>query len=293
MKRSALGVMVAWLVLSPLNAAYAACDPAAANNVTATCTGVTVNQNGLNGYGTGGETNLNVTVVSGASVTGTLGGIAISSGTIINFGTVGTIGGAGNFGVLINSSGNVINFGTITGGAQGVTGGTFNVANSGTITGFAQGIFALGTLNVSNSGTITGFGSGISTATTASVTNSGTISGFLAIEFVGGADTLTLLPGSKIIGAINLGGGGDTVNFRGGNHNLTFDTLAGATVTGTTPFVVSGNQAVAIDPTPFAVNGRLVGDFSRSVSQVVPNFGNQPSLPAGCRNSVPPATRCG
>ena len=59
-----------------------------------------------------------------------------------------------------------------------------------------------------------------------------------------------MLPGSKIIGPINLGGGGDTVNFRGGNHNLTFDTLAGATVTGA-PFVVVGNRAVAIDPSIF------------------------------------------
>jgi outer membrane autotransporter protein len=83
------------------------------------------------------------------------------------------------------------------------------------------------------------------------------------------------LPGSKIIGAINLAGGGDTVNFRGGNHNLTFDTLAGATVTGTTPFVVSGNRAVAIDPTPFAAAGTALGDFTRSVSAIVPVFETQ------------------
>ena len=64
------------------------------------------------------------------------------------------------------------------------------------------------------------------------MSNSGTISGgTAALQFGGGSDTLTLLPGSRIIGAINLGGGGDTVNFRTGNQNLTFSTLAGKTVT--------------------------------------------------------------
>ena len=106
------------------------------------------------------------------------------------------------------------------------------------------------------------------------MSNAGTISGgTAALQFVGAADTLTLLAGSRIVGAINLGGGGDTVNFRGGNHNLTFDTLAGATVTGTTPFVVSGNRAVAVDPTPFAMADRNLMDFSRTISAVIPDIG--------------------
>ncbi|MFK4991162.1 hypothetical protein, partial [Klebsiella pneumoniae] len=85
-----------------------------------------------------------------------------------------------------------------------------------------------------------GQGVGIQVFGSANVTNAGIISGSTAaMEFFNNADTLTVLPGSRIIGSITLGGGGDTVNFRGGNHNLTFDTLAGANVTGTTPFVVS------------------------------------------------------
>jgi hypothetical protein len=68
------------------------------------------------------------------------------------------------------------------------------------------------------------------------------------------------------------------VNFRGGNHNLTFDSLAGATVTGTTPFAASGNRAAAIDPTLFAMEGRALGDFTRAVSSAIPLFGG---IPAG------------
>jgi hypothetical protein len=91
-------MMVRYTALSPVvafaawlaggEAARAACDPAAGSNVTATCTGTTVNQNAPHGYGTGVENNLNVTVVSGASVTGTNVGIFFNTGTVTNFGTI-------------------------------------------------------------------------------------------------------------------------------------------------------------------------------------------------------------
>jgi hypothetical protein len=82
--------------LSPRDAAFAACDPAAASNVTATCTGTTVNQGGgapgtsagSDGYGTGVQTNLNVTVVPGASVTGWARGISFNTGSVANSGTI-------------------------------------------------------------------------------------------------------------------------------------------------------------------------------------------------------------
>jgi Ca2+-binding RTX toxin-like protein len=139
---------------------------------------------------TGVETNLNVTVGPGASVTGTLVGI--------NFDT-----------------GSVANAGTVSGGVDGINANTAKVSNSGTISGRDFGI----------------------------------------------------------IGAINLGGGGDTVNVRtGGNQNLTFDTLAGATVTSNVPFVVSGNRVVTVDPTPFAMTDRNLMDFSRTVSAAIPEI---------------------
>ncbi|WP_027523664.1 autotransporter outer membrane beta-barrel domain-containing protein [Bradyrhizobium sp. Ec3.3] len=201
----------------------------------------------------------------------------------------GTISGRGGAGISANTA-KVTNSGIISGGSYGVLAfNAANVTNSGTISGSFFGIETI-TANVTNSGTISGGTYGIAAFLgNASVTNSGTISGIIALQFGGTANTLTLLPGSRIIGAINLGGGGsaiklgeggdsislgsgDTVNFRGGNHNLTFDTLTGATVTGTTPFAVSGNQAVAIDPTSFAANWRSLTDFTRGVSDAVPVF---------------------
>jgi outer membrane autotransporter protein len=337
MRRAALSAAVALAAsLAGGEAARAACDPAAGSNVTATCTGATNDQGGgapgtsagSDGYGTGAETNLDVTVVPGASVTGTNRGIFFNTGSVINSGTI--TGGRGidattanvtNSGTItgtlegINAvTASVINSGTITGGPRGiVTTGiasvinsgtvtattgigiqsltTANVTNSGTISGAVFGIsadtanvsnsgtisggdgIAAGIVNVGNSGTISGTDFGIRAVTTASVTNSGTISGGIAaLQFAGNPDTLTLLAGSRIIGAINLAGGGDTVNFRGGNHNLTFDTLAGARVTGTTPFAVSGNRAVAVDPTPFAMTDRNLMDVSRTVAAVIPEI---------------------
>src|SRR5258708_13176936 len=70
------------IVLLAGEAAWADCTPASANNVTATCSGTTTNQGGgapgtsagTNGYGTGTETGVSVTVSNNASVTGTSGG---------------------------------------------------------------------------------------------------------------------------------------------------------------------------------------------------------------------------
>jgi hypothetical protein len=310
MSRSALrlgvGVVAAWLILSPLDAAFAACAPnSPVNDVAVTCTGATVNQNAPNGYGSITDTGNTITVVPGASVTGTARGIFFSDGTVLNSGSI----TGGNFGGIRATTANVANSGTITGGAgsAGIVATTANVTNSGTITG-DQGIFADIVANVTNSGTIRGSGSvGISSNNTANVINSGTITGgtngiallagfggvanvtnsgiitggTAALQFDVNPDTLTLLPGSKIIGAINLGGGGDTVNVRTGNQNLTFDTLAGATVTSTLPFVVVGNRVVTIDVTPFATAGTTLGDFSRSVAAMVPVFDDLPATTGG------------
>ena len=61
------------IVLLAGEAAWADCTPAAADNVTATCTGATTNQGGGgpaptgNGYGTGVETGVTVNVAGGAT----------------------------------------------------------------------------------------------------------------------------------------------------------------------------------------------------------------------------------
>src|SRR6266704_5997111 len=87
-----LGLLIASVAAN--QQAQARCDPDAGSNVTATCTGTTLNQNPPNGYGTGVETNLNTTVVQGATVTGTADantdsvGIFFRTGSVTNFGAI-------------------------------------------------------------------------------------------------------------------------------------------------------------------------------------------------------------
>ena len=167
-------------ILMSGGSAHAVCAPAADNNVTAICTGATIDQNAPNGYGAGTETNLNTTVVQGASVTSTTGfGIAFNSGAVNNFGTISAID-LGGIGVMAGTSATVTNSGTISATGSvgfGIFADTATVTNSGTISANA-GIFAITSATVINSGTITangGGGTGIS-AGTAVVTNSGAIS---------------------------------------------------------------------------------------------------------------------
>jgi hypothetical protein len=243
--------------------------------------------------------------------------IADITANVTNFGTISGTASAGNSSIgdavgiqatlFQNTTANVTNFGTISGtgtggnigSGLGISAANANVTNHGTISGTGTGTVigagigiivgeqGTGTGNVTNYGTISGTGTTEGTGihlqdgATSNVTNAGTIFGTTAaIQFAGNADTLTLLPGSTIIGAINLGGGGDTVNFRGGNHNLTFDTLADATVTGTTPFVVVGNRAVAVDATGFAMADRTLIDITGGISGMIANrfgpFGSEP-----------------
>jgi uncharacterized protein with beta-barrel porin domain len=208
-------------------------------------------------------------VTNSGTVTGITDGIfAADTATVTNSGTI----TGGGYGIFADGTATVTNSGSIKGGGFGIFAGTATVTNSGSITGGGVGIYSFGTATVTNSGSITGGTYGIYSFGTATVTNAGLISGgTAALQFSGSADTLTLLPGSTIVGAINLGGGGDRVNFRTGNQNLTFDTLAGATVTSTVPFAVAGNRVATIDPTPFAVLDRNLMDFSRAVSQALPD----------------------
>jgi hypothetical protein len=138
--------------------AHAICAPVSGDNVTATCTGTTNNQDTFSGiiagYGQKSQINLNTTVVQGATVTGDDNGI--------NFNT-----------------GSVTNAGAVTGtSASGI---------------FAKTPAGTGTITVNNSGTITGGNYGINTFADVTVTNSGTITGIagLAIDSFAGAVTLT------------------------------------------------------------------------------------------------------
>jgi hypothetical protein len=204
-----------------------------------------------------------------------------------------TNSGTNNGGIFTQANGagataTTTNSGTNSNGGiftQASGGGNAITNNSGTNNGFILNqAFAGGNAIINNSGTnngsveLTAFGGGTST-----LANSGRIINFagLAIQFVGGPDTLTLLPGSFIVGGIQLVGTADTVNVRAGNQNLTFVSLAGATVTGTVPFAVSGNRIASIDPTPFGLADKNLMDFTRAVSSILGSIGDTTSASSG------------
>jgi uncharacterized protein with beta-barrel porin domain len=207
--------------------------------------------------------------------------------------------------------------GLITGGGVGINAATANVNNLGTISGFGAGISspavnltngpsgrieATGANGVgieaqtlrlnSNSGTITG-NIGVRAANASTITNSGTIEGRggTAIKFGPQADILTLLPGSKIIGAVDMGGGADTVNLVSTtaitnrvsslskilavdlpnliNFTGTINTVNNVVTPNRLPTVQSGNSVATLDPTAFGQADRALMNFTGGVSSLV------------------------
>ncbi len=105
--------------------------------------------------------------------------------------------------------------------------------------------------------------------------NSGTIigTGGTALQLSGNADTLTLLSGSRIVGAIDMGGGNDVVSFRSDKDVAQLVTLKNFTGTinnaGSGPQVHSATQIATLDPTAFAQADRGLVDFSGGVSSLI------------------------
>jgi len=248
-------------MVTTLSVARADCTPAASNNVTATCSGTTINQGagapgtsaGIYGYGSGTETGVTVNVATGASISAASHGINVDGGLVINSGS---ITGTGGNGIFVSHGVTVINNAgaSITGFAGSANGilvdfGVGNITNSGSITG-QVGIGANANATVTNNagGSIAGGDSGITVDANSTVTNNaggsitggsgygiylfgggssvfnaGTISGgTAAIGFAAGAgNTLTLAAGSAITGNV-LGTGSDTLQL-GGTGSATFD----------------------------------------------------------------------
>jgi outer membrane autotransporter protein len=126
-----------------------------------------------------------------------------------------------------------------------------------------------------SSGTITG-GIGIKAGNGAStITNSGTIIGLDGTAILLGidADTLNLRPGSRILGAIDMGGGNDHVDFVSGGGVAQLVTLKNFTGTintsGVGPVVHSATRIATLDPTAFGQTDRTLMDFTGGVSSLV------------------------
>jgi Autotransporter beta-domain len=193
---------------------------------------------------------------------------AINSGTVKLFLQSFTEAGGTASGTNSGTIGQAFQVGTSAGGNASAT-------NSGTVGGaFTVDTLAGGNASATNSGAVFG---GVQTTAlgggSSSLTNSGVIAnttGGPAIQFIGGPDTLTNIVGSRVIGAIDLVGVHDTVNFQGGNWFFTFNTLAGATInTNGAPFVVSGNQVAVLDQTAFGLADRSLMFFTGGVSQML------------------------
>lgn len=210
-------------------------------------------------------------ITNSGSISGAFYGIvSFSTVRLVNSGTV-----FGQNAALSVNGATIDNSGMIRSDAIAIDAANAAITNSGTISGGAIAI-TTGNLTLVNTGTVSVTNPGASAiyAAQASITNAGLIAGAnvgsLAISLGAAADTLTSLPGSRIVGQIDLGGGADTVNFRGGNFNFTFNSLAGVTITSTTPYVVRGSQVVTFDTTPFATIDRNLLSFSAAVTSALP-----------------------
>lgn len=169
------------IVLLAGQAARAACTPASpVNSATVTCTGATVDQNALAGYGTATDTSNTITVEAGASVTGTNGsGLLLATGTVVNHGSITAAGRAGveaTTGPLT-----LTNYGSINSAGDGAILAYTN--NSHTITNFgsivSSGIWSIRTIGaqtlVTNHGSITHSGNFTSVSAGGTFINYGSI----------------------------------------------------------------------------------------------------------------------
>eukprot|EP00752_Nemacystus_decipiens_P019442 g17498.t1 len=228
--------------------AYAVCAPAAASDVTVTCTGDTV---GDNVYGTGAESNVDLTVLEGATLTGTSRAIFLDDNIVItNFGSLrsenlATGGGGGLQAIDIGATLTALtNSGSITAvrdGNAGLNRGVFawvigRLTNTGEITSLTtENSSSIGVQGVTSVSNIANFG------TISAVTNGGASS---ATGLMSNND-LTNLSNSGTISAEALVGTSSTVGIRA-------QTITGVVNTGTIRASSSGDSVGVVADTRLA-----------------------------------------
>ena len=256
------------------------------------------NSGSIFGTGTGilaGTIDLKNSGTISAGVLGT--GIVASKLAIENSGTISSPGGTA---INSNFDARIYNSGTISAVAGDIGTGIFangtafvNNTRTGSIAGgqFGMSVFFA---DIHNAGTIVG-NVGIEALRATTIINSGAIigTGGTAIQLSSGADTLTLLQGSRIVGAVNMGGGADVINIVNNvslasrqsslTTLLTADTVLqnvvnfGGTVntsntivnTSGLPTVQTATQIATLDPTALALADRALMDFTGGVSSLV------------------------
>ena len=208
--------------------------------------------------------------------------------------------GANRAAIDVGTAATVTNSGTIlaTGsGSIGISAAIANVSNSGAIFGNSEGIFATTAANVFNTRTISGrtgivaLGAGGVGSNDHQLRHASQVLAARRSCSVRAADTLTLLPGSQIIGAIDMGGGADTINIVNNtpvfsrvssffkllsanalnliNFTGTINTAAVTVDTGGMPAVQTADGIATLDPTAFGQADRTLMDFTGGISSLV------------------------